>query len=341
MAGESYTVTFSVDGTSATASLILNIVNPESVYQKLAYSVDINILIVGDSIGKGSGASTTEERWFNLLKTYLEETYGSTITITNVSLGGNTSYAGYAMVMMLDDNIDYDLAIICYGQNDSTTDFDLYYESIIYAIQNRYPDCSIISILESSQKTYTDKMVTIQEIAEYYEISVADTIAAFNNSGYSDPHSSLTSDGVHPNTEGQALYFETVKEVINSNVTNYTGLVDRMPVLNSDVVKFKNFKYIDKSEFTSNEDFSFKYSTSFSGVIGIDYTIGISSTTEIEVYTDNELITSYTSSSWAHSFTQRQIKRLYDNCVINGTLKICFSSETDASAFTGFCFSWE
>ena len=82
-------------------------------------------------------------------------------------MGGNASYAGYVRTMALNDDVDYDLAIICYGQNDSADGFSTNYESIIQAIRSKYPGCSIISILESSQQTYTEKMTTIQSICEH------------------------------------------------------------------------------------------------------------------------------------------------------------------------------
>lgn len=81
------------------------------------------------------------------------------------------------------NDVDYDLAIICYGQNDGAEGFSTNYEFIICAIRSKYTDCSIISILEFSQREYTEKMTTIQSICEHYSIPVADTIAAFNNSG--------------------------------------------------------------------------------------------------------------------------------------------------------------
>ena len=68
------------------------------------------------------------------------------------------SYAGYARTLMLDDGVDYDLAVICYGQNDREQDFSLYYESIIRALRSKFSKCSVISILESSQRTYTNQL---------------------------------------------------------------------------------------------------------------------------------------------------------------------------------------
>lgn len=123
-----------------------------------------------------------------------------------------------------------DLAIICYGQNDRTDGFSTNYESIIRTIRTKYPDCSIISILESSQREYTEKMTTIQSICEHYGIPVADTIDAFNNSGKA--YDDLSSDGVHPNDAGQEIYFETVKAVIDDNVAASTGKMKDTDVIN-------------------------------------------------------------------------------------------------------------
>ncbi len=92
------------------------------------------------------------------------------------------------------NDVDYDLAIICYGQNDGAEGFSTNYEFIIRAIRSKYTDCSIISILESSQREYTEKMTTIQSICEHYSIPVADTIAAFNNSGKAYDESKCPTD---------------------------------------------------------------------------------------------------------------------------------------------------
>lgn len=110
---------------------------------------------------------TEGQQWFKQLQTYLRTVNKSKVSVTNISMGGNASYAGYVRTMALNNDVDYDLAIICYGQNDGIDGFSTNYESILRAIRSKYPDCSIISILESSQRTYTEKMTTIQSICEH------------------------------------------------------------------------------------------------------------------------------------------------------------------------------
>ena len=139
----------------------------DSFYQKLTDRFDVNVLIVGDSIGAGVGTETEGQQWFKQLQTYLRTVNKSKVSVTNISMGGNASYAGYVRTMSLNNDVDYDLAIICYGQNDGIDGFSTNYESILRAIRSKYPDCSIISILESSQRTYTEKMTTIQSICEH------------------------------------------------------------------------------------------------------------------------------------------------------------------------------
>lgn len=307
----------------------------DSFYQKLADGFDVNVLVVGDSIAaNGQG----EKGWCTLLQNNIKKIYNNRVFFTNVSMGGNASYAGYVRTMALNDEKDYDLAIICYGQNDGTDGFSTNYESIIRAIRSKYPDCSIISILESSQRTYTEKMTTIQSICEHYSIPVADTIAAFNNSGKA--YDDLTSDGVHPNDAGQEIYFETVKEVIDDNVATSTGKMAEADVINDDVYKFDNLVWYDaSSDFERVDDTTFTISTSAFGILGIDYTYE-SGDNKADIYVDGELYESPTVT-FNYDFSQRHILVVSDDCTVRNEIKVVFTTKEQADGFKGMCFSWE
>lgn len=243
----------------------------DSFYQKLSDGFDVNVLVVGDSIGAGAGTETDGQQWFKQLQAYLRTVNKASVSVTNVSMGGNTSYAGYVQTMALDDDIDYDLAVICYGQNDALQGLDVYYEAIVQAIKNKYPNCSIISILESSQRDYTSNIITIQSICDHYGIPVADTIVAFNNSGKA--YDDLSNDGVHPNDAGQEIYYETVKNVIDENVAASTGKMENVDAINADVHKFDNFIwYGADKDFKRVDDTTFTLNASASGVFGMSYT---------------------------------------------------------------------
>jgi lysophospholipase L1-like esterase len=311
-----------------------------SFYQKLSAGFDVNILIVGDSIGASSGASK-DGRWFDLLHSELEAAYSSEVSIHNISMGGNSSYAGYIRTMMEDNDDEYDLAIICYGQNDSPTDFSVYYESIIFAIRNKYPNCSIISILESSQREYTEKIKTIQDICAYYKIPVADTIKPFQDSGQA--YSELCEDGTHPNDVGYQIYYKTVKDIIDSNVLNATGRIELSTPIDPAVLKFSNFQYYGKSsgsdpEFTRSDDITYVLNATASGLLGIDYSL-VSGTNQLDIFIDDKKIVSETTT-FDYDFTQRHIRQISENVTVNSEIKVVFGSKEQADGFYGVCFSW-
>lgn len=307
----------------------------DSFYQKLIDGFDVNVLIVGDSIAEnGQG----EKGWCTLLQNNLRKTYNNKVSFTNVSMGGNASYAGYVRTMALNDDVDYDLAIICYGQNDGADGFSTNYESIIRAIRSKYPDCSIISILESSQREYTEKMTTIQSICDHYGIPIADTIEAFNNSGKA--YDDLTGDGVHPNDAGQEIYYETVKTVIDDNVAASTGKMADADAINADVHKFDNFVwYGADKDFERVDDTTFTLNASASGVFGIDYTFE-SGDNKADIYVDGELYESPTVT-FNYDFSQRHIMVVSDDCRVEKEIKVVFNSKEQADGFRGMCFSWE
>lgn len=307
----------------------------DSFYQKLADGFDVNVLIIGDSIAEGAQG---ESGWCTLLRNDIRKNYQVDVSFTNVSMGGNASYAGYVRTMALNDFVDYDLAIICYGQNDGLYNFSTYYESIIRAIRSKYPDCSIISILESSQRTYTEKMITIQNICAHYHIPIADTIAGFNNSGKA--YDTLTDDGVHPNITGQKIYYGVVKAVIDENVAASTGKMETVAPINEGVHQFDHFVWYDVNKnFKRIDDTTFTLNVSASGTLGIDYKFE-SGDNKADIYVDDVLYTSPTVT-FNYDFSQRHIMVVSENCTVEKEIRIVFSTKEQADGFRGMCFSWQ
>ncbi|WP_026506424.1 SGNH/GDSL hydrolase family protein [Butyrivibrio sp. MC2013] len=304
----------------------------ESVYRKLADGMDINLLIVGDSIGAGSGASDDEHKWANILKAGLEEEYGVAVNMTNVSMGGNASYAGYVRTMELaasadktgKDSVsreladgvpasgeftareDFDLAILCYGHNDSKKNFSLFYESIIHALKISYPRISIICIQESSQKEYTEKMQAISMIAEHYGLPVVDTIAPFQ-----DDYQNLVSDHIHPNDAGQEIYYECVKCLIDSRVSQRQGHdPSGIAVIDERMDIFDSFRYYPPELFEREGNTLTLYTQDAGTILGMDFkmTPGLNS---CRVIIDGEEY-STAQFNFKQDYKQRHIK------VING-----------------------
>ena len=190
--------------------------------------------------------------------------------------------------------------------------------------------------MESSQREYTEKMTTIQSICEHYAIPVADTIAAFNNSGKA--YDDLTGDGVHPNDAGQEIYFETVKSVIEDNVTASTGKMADAGVINADVHKFDNFIWYDADkDFERVDDTTFTLNASASGVFGIDYTFE-SGDNKADIYVDGELYESPTVT-FNYDFSQRHIMVVSDDCTVEKKSKSCSTAKRQADEVSKRCAS--
>lgn len=310
----------------------------DSFYQKLSDRLGVNVLVVGDSIGEGTGTQTDGRQWYVQLQKYLETLSHQPVSMDNVSMGGNASYAGYVRTEMLGNDKDYDLAVICYGQNDSAENFSQYYESIIRAIRKKYPDCAIISILESSQRDYSEKMVEIQNICNYYGIPVADTIAAFNNSGIA--YEELASDGVHPSDLGQDLYYETMKAIIDENVLAKTGKLTDVEAMNESVRDFDNFAWYSVAEsFERENDTTFVMKNTAKGILGIDYQFQ-SGDNKAEFYVDGKPHDTV-EFTFNFGFSQRHIMIVSDNCTVENEIKIVFATKEQADGFNGLCFSWQ
>lgn len=300
-----------------------------SVYEKLSAGESVNVLIVGDSIAQGAGASDGKS-WAKLLKAGIEEEYGVACNMTNVSMGGNTSIAGIVREMALDDGISYDLAVICYGENDLDDEsFAANYEGIVRGIKAKYSGCSIISVLESSQREYTNKINQIIAIDEYYGIPVADTIAAFNESGHAyEELVGAPDDLTHPNDFGHEIYYETVSEVIR-------GEVAKAKAFDEKTHKYDNFVYYPKSAFTKKGDSSFTITVDPAVVEMAISRSFVPGENGLKIYVDGNLIVDE-SFEWSYGFEQPHITEVTEEPVsVTSEIRIEFANKTQAESFEG------
>lgn len=217
-----------------------------TVYQKLNEGSKVRIAVVGDSIACGAGVQEGYS-WDELLKIWLEKEFGSSVILDNYAEGGTaTMYGYYQCETRMKGKEEYDLIIICYGQNDFTEDFSLIYENLLRSLKGHSPSCDIITILESSQKKYTEKIEDIIRLSNYYGASIADTLQAFAEE--TDNIEGLHLDGIHPNRRGHEIYFETVYSVIKNNIISdkKTRPIPEPSVQGMEI--FHNFRFIPLDE---------------------------------------------------------------------------------------------
>lgn len=214
-----------------------------TLYDKLDTSQRIRILVVGDSIGANSGSSDNSTRWDTILNGLLSQEYGCPVTIDNLSVAGTSSLFGIIKAELQDDMSQYDLAIVCYGQNDSETQIGAHYEALIRNLMNLNANMEVLPVLESSLKDNAAKVEDIQDICVYYGLEFANTIDGYSNSGYQ--YGELTSDGIHPNDIGYSIYAQEIFDTIKNDKENNVEMHD-LPeqCLNSNAKCFENFKLI-------------------------------------------------------------------------------------------------
>lgn len=304
----------------------------KTFYQKLRAGEAVSVLIVGDSIAE----PTDEAAWMTRLRLAINEDYGAAVRVVNVSMGGNSSYAGYVRTMLQPEE-SFDLAIICYGQNDAPADFSRYYESIIRGIGQKYPGCAVIAVLESSQREYTEKMQVIQQLAAHYGIPVADTIAAFDASGY--PYEALSDDGIHPNSLGKELYFKSVYALVAAGVASDWAVAEVLPAaLNDGMEVFESWKWIDATDFTRVDDITLTIQTvPMQGILGIDYSYH-SGSNQVEIWLDGQMIAA-PEVYFNYDFSQRHILVVSEKCQVSQEIRLVFGSADQADAFRGLMWS--
>ncbi|MCQ2462622.1 MAG: SGNH/GDSL hydrolase family protein [Clostridia bacterium] len=301
-------------------------------YEKLKNKEDVNVLIIGDSIGEGAGGEYGI--WFQLLENAVEKEYGVNYRTRNVSFGGNAAYCGYVSSKIFADRTDYDLAVLCYSQNDGDLKtLGIYYEAMIRALRTKYDNIAIISILESPQREINQKMQTVIDICKYYEIPVADTITPFNTSeiGYDN----LTTDGVHPNNEGQKIYFETVMEVIRAEYNKNTERFYSMPEpMKLEVRDFDRFRYLRADEFKRIDDVTYEADYSFdNALLGLDFGVRCGEN-YVEIFLGGESFHTM-ASTWDFGFDQRHIEPFCSGATAKHSVKIVFLNKKAADSFRG------
>lgn len=273
-------------------------------YDKIKSGYSINVLINGDSIAQGD----TAKDWSYLVKKHIQEKYGISADCYNISLGGNTTYCGYSRVNSVDfaQGNTFDLIILCYGQNDIDNDkFPQIYEALVRSSRTKYPYAQIITILESSQKEYTNKINKIIEISDYYKIPYVDMVSAYQQSEYS--YDELSPDGIHPGDLGKVLYAENISETIDAVLEKRQSNKLPSKKLYDDSGKYDEFCYIstDSMDFDGNK-YEVTISDQFDS-IGFDRVL-IPGTHAIEIIVNG--ISYDLGYKWDYSFSQRHIDEL-------------------------------
>lgn len=237
----------------------------DSFYQKLADGYNVNILILGDSIGKSEGISDPAYAWDIGLVKKLESTYGVEVYLKNLSINYANCYSGYASLMSLDDNKEYDLALLCFSESEVQKGF-LFYESILNELRKKYKKCSVISIMEHMDNIGDESW--IKKLTEYYHGTVISLHDTFNQS---TNYNNYISHEIYPNDLGYELYVKQIMESIEQLVRIRKGYVSEdINPINGDIKDYSHCIFINQRLLRKVADNKWALDIKdFNGTIGI------------------------------------------------------------------------
>ncbi|WP_180954475.1 SGNH/GDSL hydrolase family protein [Bacillus sp. V5-8f] len=287
--------------------------NSLTVYEKISGQKPIRYTVIGDSIGRGSGADTSDQRWFKILERKMEER-GVRMSGEYIVQSGATAFEGLYRLSSLANPEKSDLVFIVFGENDrkymSTRDFGILYESLIRKAKSVFPNAEIMTITESSL-SYEDFAWEIEKISSHYHTAHVDMRPVFKNTGL--PPKELTRDLVHPNGRGYQLYAETIYKQLIANSKNEKEIAAFIEPLHERLF----YSYRTISSFQSKEGFtlengymtsgregSFLESDFVGNILGVKLVRGPDGG-QVNVYIDGEFIT--TLSTWWPFQRERQL----------------------------------
>ena len=301
----------------------------DSFYQKLKDGFDVKILVVGDTIANGYGASSADATWFNLVKKSIEEQYNVGVTMDNVSILDSGAYASYARVKMEEDE-DYDLTLICTGANDSEETLPVYYEALLRAIRDTFTRCSAISIQEYMESENNAKNMTIQSLSTAYNALSADVYSQM----VADP-TPYMQDGGYLNDAGHQLYADTVMSVIKKGVEDgMEYAVTQTAPIYTETLKFDRFLYVPADMFTRTGR-QYVIETSLTGIVAIDFDV-YPGDNSFDFYLDRVKTASLVLTN-AIATPVEHIELIEGEVKANRRVGVIFATEEVADGFRGMC----
>lgn len=191
----------------------------EDFYSKLKNKSDVRMLVLGDGLALSQGRNTIEGKWDEGIKNWITQTYGSKVEFKSLAKAGANSTVGLQEVQDSDIN-NYDLIIVCYGQNDNNKlvnidTFKTNYQGIINKVKEKNPNGVVLPILPSTLTKNNPYRAAIQTIAANSGIKTVDVRDEFENSGVD--FNTLMGPQL-PNDKGYKLYTEAVTKVIKDSM---------------------------------------------------------------------------------------------------------------------------
>lgn len=211
-----------------------------SFYQKLEHGYDTDILILGDSTAADADFSALSE---HLQSKYLSAS-GSAVNVTSLANADGNLLCDVLRVNEMPDKPDYDLAILCYGQNDSGNNVTQNFESLIAALKSRFPDCSIICTIEPGFHSITTELQAMTDVCSAHHVPVINLFSEFYDKGADSYFDYFDSSQTSLGEKGIDEWNTLLCALIDENVARSTGKMDDTPLISRKSEEMAKLRFI-------------------------------------------------------------------------------------------------
>lgn len=217
------------DESSAGAAPARSAVSGEDGPLKPASRDLLKVVYIGGSITEGAFSSVPEKSYASLLTAWFETLYPR-VEARNVGLGGTGSeFAAYRIDHDL-DGFAPDLAFVEFAVNDAGTPRPTQIaqiDALVHKLRQKNPQVKIIYISTTDTGEEPDRRAGrkpdwIQDAAAaaaYSDLQYIDAAAPLWAKVFAGaPVSTFFKDNVHPNDAGHRIYFETIRDALDTTV---------------------------------------------------------------------------------------------------------------------------
>jgi lysophospholipase L1-like esterase len=186
----------------------------------------VTIAAIGGSITQGSLATTTSNRYANLVQSWWETAFpSSSCTLVNAGVGATCSDYGALRAQRDALSKNPDLVIVEFAVNDGSSGLDTYgdaFEGLLRQLLNA-PSKPAVIVLFMTGCTYNGGEVWQSTIAGHYDlpmVSYEDAVKPELTAG-TIVCSDISPDGTHPNDAGHALVAQLLENMISASITAF------------------------------------------------------------------------------------------------------------------------
>ncbi len=303
-----------------------------SFYQKLANGYDTDILILGDSTAADTDFSALSER---LQSSYLSST-GGEVNVSNLANADGNLLCDILRVNELPDKPDYDLAVLCYGLNDTGDDVTRNFEALILAVKNKFPDCSIICTIEPCFHAITTELQTMTEVCSSHHVPVINLFSEFYDKG-ADSYSDCFDDtGSGLSEKGEEEWIELLCETIDENVAQSAGKMDDTPLIIKKAEELAKLRFIsvDDARVSRKDDTTYTLDIKASGMSYILHKQDIGGS-DVKVIAD-DMLYQFRKPCGVKTPDGSYIIPIFEELVCENDFSIIFASKELADGLEGF-----